>query len=110
MKTRAFFALLWLLRFRLFSRLFGYRALLWLLDFVGANYRLHIPVIIGALITSRSADYTRLMLRVLAALPENERESHEHLRGLFISESLHSTSVTEGLAVCRSAVTLCFLA
>ena len=110
MKIRAFFSLLWLLRFRFFRRVFRYRALLWLVDFVGLNYRLHIPVIIGALITSRSADYTRLMLMVLSALPENERESHEHLRRMFIVESLHSTSVADGLAVCRSAVTLCFRA
>ena len=110
MHVLMFFSLLRLLRFGFFLRLCRYRAPLWLLRCVRQNYRLNIPVIIGSLITSRRPDYSRLMLRVLSALPDDEREAHEELRGLFICDSLHASSVSDGLAVCQSAITLCFRA
>src|SRR5262249_5924703 len=57
---------------------------------------LHIPVILGSLVTSRRPEYSRLMLSVLCALPAEQRENHESLRTFFISERLHAASVTEG--------------
>jgi hypothetical protein len=99
-----------LLRVRLFTRPFGYRLEDWLFDHVRDNYRLHIPVIIGALVTSRSPEYSRLMLGVLLRLPPAELEGHEHLQKLFKTEYLHATSVSDALHVCRSALRLCFRA
>ena len=107
MKIFMFLWALRLLRFRPLLHLFGRRAEPWLLRCVEQNYRLHIPLIIGHLVTSRSMGYCALMLSILGAVPLQEREAHEHLRSLFISERLHSQSVSDGLAVCRWAILVC---
>ena len=110
MKVFAFPRVLRLLRVRLFTRLFGHRLEDWLVERVRDNYRLHIPVIIGELVCSRTPEFSRLMLGVLLRLPPEELESHEHLQRLFKPEGLNARSVSEALQVCVSALRLCFRA
>jgi hypothetical protein len=67
-----------------------------------------LSVLISKLGLSKSADYSRLLLGLMALFPPDITEKHEELRRYFLDPRLRSGSVQEGIRVCEYALSFCF--
>lgn len=102
--------LLLLVRSSLAVRLLRGRQLLWLDQRMRLDYEHYIPVILGALVTSRSPRNSERLLSCLATIPREVLERNQTLRSYFVRGELGSSSVSRAISICREAVRLCFYA
>jgi len=56
---------------------------------------------------SRSAGFSKHLIEILIAFPDEIVEKDERLRHYFIRSELNSTSVKQGLAACKYALDTC---
>ena len=102
MKLRRDIALL-ILRSRLLYRFFGIKARIWVFETAKIDDGF-LTVLGFELSRYRDVRYSRLILKIISALPDEVLEKNALLNTLFKSKRLHANTVKEGVRTCLSAL------